>query len=78
MWKTFRRYTKTYNLYKKAAEQGNAVVQYSLDGRKSKLDEQKKKEIKALLRGDASITISEIAKGHGVSRAAFYRNIDMT
>lgn len=46
-------------------------------GRPSKLNEQQKKEIRALLR-DPSIRIIDIAKRYEVSRATIYRNIDVS
>jgi DNA invertase Pin-like site-specific DNA recombinase len=45
-------------------------------GRRKKLDEQQKKEIKALLR-DPDISITEVAKRYGVSRTTIYRNVDI-
>lgn len=45
-------------------------------GRKHKLDEQQKKEIKALLR-DPDISISEVAKRYGISRTTIYRNVEI-
>lgn len=46
-------------------------------GRKRKLDDQQKKQIKALLR-DPTITVSEIAQRYGVSRTTIYRNVEVT
>lgn len=43
-------------------------------GRPPKLDEQQKKEIRALLR-DPDITVNEVAKRYGVSRATLYRHV---
>ncbi len=45
-------------------------------GRRKKLDEQQKKEIKALLR-DPDISITEVAKRYGVSRTTIYRNVEI-
>ena len=45
-------------------------------GRKHKLDEQQKKEIKALLR-DPNISVSEVAGRYGVSRTTIYRNVEI-
>lgn len=45
-------------------------------GRRRKLDEQQKKEIKALLR-DPSISVTEIAQRYGVSRTTIYRNVEV-
>ncbi len=53
-----------------------ARVRGRVGGRKHKLDEQQKKEIKALLR-DPDISVSEIAKRYGVSRTTIYRNVEV-
>ena len=46
-------------------------------GRPPKLNEQQKKEIRALLR-DPSIRVIDVAKRYGVSRATIYRNVGVT
>lgn len=45
-----------------------------MGGRPPKLNEQQKKEIRALLR-DPSIRVVDIAKRYGVSRATIYRSV---
>src|SRR5699024_7896403 len=45
-------------------------------GRRPKLNEQQKREIRALLR-DPSIRVTDVAKRYGISRATLYRHIDV-
>lgn len=47
-----------------------------IGGRKHKLGEQQKKEIKALLR-DPTISVGEVAERYGVSRTTIYRNVEI-
>lgn len=66
------------NLIRERTQAGLAAARARgrVGGRKHKLDEQQKKEIKALLR-DPDISISEVAKRYGVSRTTIYRNVEI-
>ena len=66
------------NLIRERTQAGLAAARARgrVGGRKHKLDEQQKKEIKALLR-DPDISVSEIAERYGVSRTTIYRNVEV-
>lgn len=67
------------NLIRERTQAGLAAARARgrVGGRRHKLDEQQKKEIKALLR-DPDISVSEIAERYGVSRTTIYRNVEVT
>lgn len=66
------------NLIRERTQAGLAAARARgrVGGRKHKLDEQQRKEIKALLR-DPDISVSEIAERYSVSRTTIYRNVEV-